>query len=344
MDELTATPAEEVEDLFLELVRASIVASHYVIITRSACDWANENLDLGRKYKAHLTSIKQDFTTKASILQLTHNVLKVGIGSSGLQTLSSGGYQIGHRALLRSKYLEQPVLLVENAENDGDFVRSIFHMIKNRHPVKNFAFDTRHGGGSTIVSCFNRELSERRIAVCLVDSDKVAPSHPDSATVKGLRQVANLGTYVGEIFVTKCREVENHLPLSIIKNNNLCPSYNSYPDLNNLIQREGLVASQIWLYFDVKCGFRGIDYDSKKYSRETHIWTHGKFVADDEEIKNVNLSGFGQNILRQFLDSGPAMAEFAAYIKTPLWNQSFDGFYEEMLWFFAADKRFSTAR
>ncbi|MGV2016792.1 hypothetical protein [Agrobacterium sp. 22-223-1] len=343
MDELVSAPIEEVEQLFSELVRASIFASHYVIITRDACGWASDNLDLGRKYKAHLNSIKQDFTTKASILGQAKNVLKVGIGSSGLQSLTGGGYEIGHRALLRGRYLEQAVLLVENAENDGDFARSIFQILKNKHPVKHFSFDTRHGGGSTVVNCFNQELNNKRIAVCLVDSDKVAPSHPESATVKGLRQVANLGSYVGGIFVTRCREVENHLPAEIIQANNLCPSYAEYEKLSKLMYNlEAEYRSEIWLYFDIKCGFRGSDLDSKGYSKATRDWIESTYAEQGKEITDVTLSGFGPNILRQFLDSGLAMAELATHVKTPSWKQSFDGFYEEMLWFFAADRRIAT--
>lgn len=343
VDELDFAPVEEVEQLFLALVQASILAIHYIIINREACVWAEENLDLGRKYKAHLNTIKQEFTTRASILEQARNILWVGIGSSALQPLTGTGYEIGHRALLKGRYLERAVLLVENAANDGDFTRSIFQILKKKHPVKNFVFDTRHGGGSTIVSCFDQELTEKRIAVCLVDSDKVAPSHPESATVKGLRHVASLGPFVGGVFVTKCREVENHLPVTIIEGKNLCPSYTDYQKINELTSHHQTGGtSDLWLYFDVKCGFRGQELEGSSYSSTTRNWIITTYTRQDEEITSVNINGFGPNILRQFLNSGPAMAELANHVKTPSWKLSFGGFYEEMLWFFAADRRIST--
>lgn len=105
-------------------------------------------------------------------------------------------------------------------------------------------------------------------------------------------------------------------------------------------QTEG--TSDFWLHFDVKCGFKGQELGGSSYSSTTKDWITTTYTGEDEVVENITINGFGQNILRQFLNSGPAMAEFAIHVKTQSWKLSFEGFYEEMLWYFAADRRIST--
>ncbi len=313
-----------------------MLARHYIVIDREACDWAVAELDLGSRQVAHLNHLKQNFAQKASLLTETNTRLSVGIGSSGLESLDNGSYRIGHRTLLSGSWLASTVLLVENADNDGDFADEIFSIIRRRHPVRNFCFVRRHGGGSTIVGALDREILEKRIVVCLVDSDKAAPAHPESATVRGLRNTERRGAYVGRIFVTRCREVENHVPLDLIKENQLCPSYDDYEEIEGAIAEDA--ENLAWLYFDVKAGFNGLVHLGKDYNDDTKKWINNVFVRD-REPQHVMISGFGPNILREFLNCNKAIAEMKAYVETDNWKTRFGGFFEEMIWFFAADNR-----
>lgn len=338
-EELLAHPVSGIEELFSELIRSSLRGYHLVLIDRGACDWALANLTLNGRERAHLSELKNTFTQKGAMRQQAAFQLCVGTGSFGLQKVGNV-YQIGHIPLLRGEYLDKAILLVENEENDGEFVSQVFHALKRDHPVKDFVFETRHGGGSTIVPCFDTALRSKRVIVCLADSDRVAPCGPVSSTVKALHKTAQLQTYVGGLFITLCREVENHLPSELVRVHNLCPQYPDFAKLEALIQNQVVHAplEKLWFSFDAKNGFVGSSIPGKNYPASVEGWLCEHFGQGDE-IDSVLIAGLGDALLQQFLRSGEALRDFAAHIRGEEWKGAFGGFFEEMLWFFAAERR-----
>ncbi|MDW5316505.1 hypothetical protein [Rhizobium sp. PL01] len=298
---------------------------------------------MSRKNRAHLDFLRQDFAQRGSMLAVAPTLINIGLGTSGLQKTTNNSYEIGHRPLLRGKYLEEPILLVENSKNDGDFVQQIFFVLRKTHPVKEYSFTARHGGGSTIVHCFDEEIVQKRVVVCLIDSDKLSPGHVDSATLKSLVRVSMLGSFIGDIFVTKCREIENHLPANLIQQHNICPDYKEFELLFKFTNKSDTEDSaNPWLYFDIKDGISGKVFLSKAHASSTREWVRTAFSQPGGSFDDLNLPGFGPNIMRQFLDSGPAMRDFKTHMLSPYWGNVFGGVFEQMLWYFASDKRRST--
>lgn len=341
--ELLESPLHEIEELFSELIRSSLRGYHLILIDRQACDWALANLKLNSREQAHLYTLKGIFTQKGSLRQIARCVLHIGVGSFGLQKLGSN-YQIGHIPLLRGDYLDKSILLVENEENDGEFARQVFHALRRDHAVKNFTFETRHGGGSTIVSVFDAHLRSKRILVCLADSDRYAPCGPVSSTVNALVKTASLQTFVGELFITLCREVENHIPNELIQLHKICPEYKDFDLLRKLINMQAKTSpiENIWFWFDAKHGFFGGEVLRKKHSSSVESWICQNF-GQDNDISSVSISGFGEALLQQFLKSGEAMRDFATYVQSDAWKAAFGNFFEDIMWYFAADQKRAVA-
>lgn len=337
--ELTTSDPGEMEELFTELIRSSLRGHHLILIDRLCCTWALENLNITRREKAHLEHLRNAFTQRGALRREALVQLIVGLGSYGLQ-LQDQAFVIGHRQLLIGRFLEKPVLLVENAEADGALLGTVFHAIKRNHPVKDFAYEARHGGGSTIVRCFDTELRERRIVVCVADSDKVAPCSGASATVQALTKTSQLQTYVGKLFVTGCREIENHIPLRIIQEHGLCPQYPHFDKLTQrlLSQPAANEKERLWLYLDLKAGFRGIEVAAKPYHQNVHAWIEEHY-GQGEPISNLTLAGFGDALMQSFLRSGAAIADFARHVLSDEWRRVFGAFFDEMLWYFLAERK-----
>lgn len=339
--ELESAAMDELADLFAELLRASLRGQHYVLIERRACDWVLRNVALSGREKAQLSFLKQEYTQRGALLRTSPVILTVGISAAGLQRVSSTRFEIGHKALLRGNYLDKPVLIVEHIETDGTFIGEVLQSMRRTHPIRDFAYDLRHGGGSTVVDCFDAELKNKRITVCMVDSDRLSPAIGHSPTVKALFATAELGIYVGGIFPTVCREMENHLPLSVIEARNLCPTYPDFEKLRALAGR--LVGTEEhatwWWYFDVKEGVSGEALQSKSGLKESvRIWLKNTYGSPTEEFSDVNYAGFGPNIIKQFLQNGPAMMDFANHMKQDFWKENFLPFFQSIAWFLVAER------
>lgn len=341
-EELSGQPEPEIEELFSELLRASRRGYHFVLIDRRTSDWGLNNLTLNNREKAHLEALKSGFTQRGQLRRQAEFQLQIGLGSFGLEKRGKV-YTIGHIALLRGEYLEKSILLVENAEGDGELIKNIFYTLRRSHPVKDYSVEIRHGGGSTIVPVFDDLMRTKRITVCVADSDRVSPLSPDSSTVKALSKTAQLQTFVGALFVTLCREIENHLPFELIRKHKVCPQYPDFDKLAHLIQNQQVAKAdeRLWLSFDVKKGFVGAALDTKNHSDEVRQWLEANF-CQGQLPSTWNVAGFGEAVLGEFMKSGPAMSEFALHVHTEDWRCYFGDFFDEMLWFFAAEKKIAT--
>lgn len=339
--ELNNANEDELELLFSELLRASLRGHHYVLIERRTCEWALQRLSLNRKEAAHLHFLKQGYTQRGAIRNISNCQLIVGISAAGLQQVGEFKYQIGHKALLRGNYLDEPVLLVENSESDGTLIHHALKSVQRDHPIKDFSFIVRHGGGSTIVTCFDAELRAKRVTVCIVDSDKISPCSSPSSTVRALHKTADLGTFVGGVFVTRCREIENHLPLELIKRHRLCVTFPDFDILEEIIRRpNGNDSSEAcWLYFDLKKGLSGDALLSKPLAQDVEKWLRETFSDESRSLEATRIAGFGDAILSQFLNSGPAMQDLNEHTKSQFWQSVFAPWFKEISWFFAAEKK-----
>lgn len=340
IDALEDEDKHSLEGLFREFARAASRGCHLIVLKRNICDWAVSNLHLGGKEQAQILSIKENYSTFGSILAAAPCYIDVHVVEMPLEEINPHKYRVGYKNLLRSDLLLETKLVVENSGNDGEFYKHVMGAVARVQPLNSFYFEVVNGGGGTTPNCFRQEINNRRLTLCLVDSDRYASCDSKSDTVRQIEDISAHQTYVGDIFETQCREAENYIPLEILVENRLCPTFTS----GELI-REKMAAQTVtypldclWLYFDVKLGMRP-DRMQSITNHDTRAWLESKWINAGENLDELGVEGFGNGILRQFLDCDIAVKSFVDQIGDQNWMAHFSGFFERLYWYVIADNR-----
>lgn len=345
---LTATPdslsqfdPDQIEELFSELLRASSQGLHMVVLTRAQCDWARETLDLNTREKAQLQHLKTLYTQRGNLPKRAPCFMEVTLGEQQLEEVTPNKYRIGHIPLLRGSFLTEAKFILENVENDGDMLDIILKETGKSQDIKYFHFLRAHGGGADTPTCFRAAIPEQRVIVTLVDSDKKAPMDGNSQTYRNLIREANRQMFVGMIDATPCKEIENLVPFSILRDHRqrICSGYENFENLQTLLDRQSISypTDCLWLFFDVK---KGIEAEklAAVANPDVRSWLDIKFLEDEQSFYDLQISGFGDGILRQFLNCGAAVKEFVQFIKGEYWAEHFGMFFANIYWYFVAEK------
>ncbi len=126
IDQLTGLASELVEELLSEVIRCSRRGNHIVAIPRATCDWATQNFQFSGIDRAHLETIREDFTQTGGLARNPRFVaLEIASEDEPLQQLSANRWSIGITHALQSRAFERPILILENATNDGQMFKSL---------------------------------------------------------------------------------------------------------------------------------------------------------------------------------------------------------------------------
>lgn len=342
VESIAAEETQEIEELVSDLLRASSQGLHLVVIDRKICEWAKGNLSLNNRELAQLDRIRELYTQRGSLPAIAGCSLEVVTGDAQLVEHEPHKYQIGHRPFLAGNYLEASRLLVEHIENDGDMLDVVLNETRRKHPVKSYNFQRLHGGGADIAACLRIEVPNQHVVVCVVDSDKIAPSGPSSATKRNLDREAQRQTFVGMACETPCKEAENYIPLSILRDHRqrICPEYPCFENLTNLVDNQTVNGRSdcFWLFFDLK---RGLEAEklSAVVAEPTSTWLRERYQLGEANFADVHISGFGDAILRQFLNCGEAVRDFVKFMRGGYWQTHFADFFDLIYWYFAAEAK-----
>lgn len=338
VEELEASNGAELDEFISELARASRRGHHYVIFDRAAAQWCLHNVYLSRPDSAELSRSLTQQSERLAYYRNASVKMEVAVGTIALETDDGNVFRIGHRSLLASNFLDRSELLVENSGLDGEFYRHVLNAVRKhlRTPELNYAVSM--GGGSAIVGVFDEKIIDRKQVSVLVDSDKKHPAHPSSAVTCALRKTADRQCFLGCIVELPCRDVENMIPLEVIDDNSLCPMFPA-GDMGFL---KGLRSDDMGdpcdplRYFDMKIGVRK-DLVETMPGGDCRNWVESTFVDTlGGEIREV--AGFGDALLKVFLESGPAVRDFHSTMKTDAWMAAYGVFFHRVCWFFAGGR------
>jgi len=267
--------------------------------------------------------------------------MEVTLGERQLEETAPNKYRIGHVSLLRGNYLSESKLILENVENDGDMMDLVLRETGKSQEVRFYHFLRTHGGGADTPTCFRATIPEQRIFVTIVDSDRKAPMDGDSQTYRNLIREAARQVYAGMVDSTPCKEAENFVPLSILRDHRqqICAGYGNFGALDTLLDRQNITCPSdcLWLFFDVK---KGIEADKLNAvgNPDVRSWLEAKFLTDGQSFDELDIEGFGDGILRQFLNCGAAVGEFVKFLKSGYWAEHFGTFFTDIYWYFVAEK------
>lgn len=336
-EELKSLPSEEMEELLSEIGRSSRLGNHIFVLERSLADFASAQACLGDLHRAEFRKLRKSAAKNFSLLYDAHRYVEVIIGDQLENAQHNRKWIVGHQLLLKKNYLSTPQLIIEDAHSDGEIYRKVLEKGTTLGRKSKMRFEPCHGGGNQTF----RRLKERAIAgfvsVCIVDHDMLAPDGQRSATFLSVKKVAEGTTFVGHFSPPPYRELENIIPLRILRD--------CYPDVSaqKLDVLEARMTSQgnipngdcLWLFFDVKEGMEGDKLAKKCASLASQNWLTKKYVQGEITcVKEISFPGFGDKVVETFLHSGAALAEFHKFLRSTYWSKHFQPFFEEVSWFF----------
>jgi len=352
LDELAVAHAEEVEELFTKLLSADRGGRHLAVISRAVCDWVEQHVGLSWADRGHLNSLRAEYATRGSLQNSGRPITRVVIGDDAPRWSHGEVFSIGHKKYIEGAYsLRSALVVVEDVDTDGELYQLILREVQKIAGGPCITFDVVHGGGTRMPEVFDRELKKGVVAVCIIDSDKSTPLSGISGTAKKMKAMTQnrnaaaggVNSFIGDIVVTNGREVENYIPYKIVEDMKVYANHPAHPKIRpicgQLDWREG-ESDALWLFFDVKQGLAGAEILKKRASGEISPdefeWLCNKVGVDEEGIKNVEIEGFGPNIVKNFFRDATAVGEFHRFVRMQCWRkvgaETFDG----LLWYLAA--------
>lgn len=353
LNALEEAAADSVERMYSQLLDADRNGRHILILSRELCDWGIENLDLSGVDRNHLISVRQRIATTAGIATQAKTIVKVAIGNHNIAyDPVTGNYSLGHMQLIAGQYLlTKTALVLEDLIDDRDLFDLLMREAEKLSTVPGFVYDPIHGGGSRTIDVFEAEIAKNKICVCIVDNDRFAPCDAKSQMAtrvlgKNTRDLEGLGgqPFVGMGFTTIGRELENQVPFGVLREVDQYRAHSSNDTLAEVVVQTG-IPDQLdcaWLFFDVKEGLDGNVILEKAenglVSQATVEWLCQKFGTTEAEFRELRVHGYGNRVVRNFLNCPTALAAFHRFTRTDYWRSVFLDQLDHLLWFFASLK------
>lgn len=342
-DELDATADHELDELFSEIVRASRRGLHYLIMKPNLHGLITARVNLRQIDSAHLQSICSSYSQRAGLLRLAPCYVRISVGSTGIQHDRDGNLCIGHRSLLAGRYLEITTLVVENMGNDGAAFGHILEEVRKKSGLPPINYEEVNGGGSVTPVVYESMRANKRISVALIDGDRSSPVCGPSDMARKITRNMVMATYAGDLFVLPCRDIENLIPVEIILSHGL----GSPMSAADLVRVRSIYAAghgrssneAPYHYFDVKDGISLAKVSAHTFAKRKD-WMRTNLCGDGAG-GHADLPGFGSGIIPNFVQSGPAIADFLQHMNREPWKGHFYDFFRQIVFFLLSDKKVS---
>ncbi|WP_453968542.1 hypothetical protein [Amorphus sp. MBR-141] len=325
-------------EFFSEIARSSIFGNHRYVVQRDIAGWAVANLSLSERDRMHLDRLRSEYTQLAGLLTSSPVRLDVAYGDGEIESVATGIWRMGHRKFLSGKYSEPVTIVLENAARDGAFYEIMFEEEARAQQIGEINYRWVHGGGASCGEELKRQIEHKQISLCICDTDRIAPGAPISEILRAAERVGGSMIFVGRVFGTPGREIENFIPLSIASK---YMDYKKSAVLSRIIrlfeaQSEVVSGDCFWLYFDIKKGVNGADVLRICSSRDIIEWVCRKYRVSEDSLEDVDISGFGDSILSRFMSDNVSKAEFSRFMREKYWSSHFSGWFSPILWFLSA--------
>ncbi|WEK05364.1 MAG: hypothetical protein P0Y65_03655 [Candidatus Devosia phytovorans] len=341
-DELAKTPH------FLtgvsELLRAGRLGRHLVIIDRLIIARLLD-FDISPHDRSFLERLAQQFTQTGRAHQFSTAYIEVANNQAAEPAVSGSAVTVPFKMLVTSDILEPAKLITENIDNDGWLYSIVIQYFAERVGRGHVSVELLHGGGADTPKVLTNALSEKRIVVTLVDSDRDCPTGPKSETLKKVEKICDDSEWVlAKSGTPPCREIENLIPIDILTALQCGVGHASNAILINIDNAEHnngtTSADRHWNYFDLKKGQSSNQI--LKTNDECRQWITGKIALALDTDNDWEVPGYGDNIVSQLRSNGVRIAEFRRAMSTSHWNEKFGAFFSFIAWFFVGAQRLIT--
>lgn len=336
-DEFAKAEKASLETFVSEITRASRLAHHLVVLNRQQIDWMLKELSLSNQDKAQLQRLKKDYAQTGALLRQDFPKLSISIGNSPLEN-HNFQWSIGHQSISATHLLDEPLLLVENAKYDGAVITALLDIARRARGLGKLNYQLDMGGGGATFHALQTKIDQSRMVLCVCDRDMATPCSKFGETYLKAKSVADDNTFVGRVYPTPGREVENFLPLDLVKS--MYPEFdpNSYSLLRDLLDNQQNTDHCLWLYHDIKCGFDGEAILNSDLGVDSIKWIKEKF-APNCDIRLVKITGFGEKVIKKFDENNVNYHKLRDFSKTEYFKKFFlDWCCDVSLYFLSGEK------
>lgn len=203
---------------------------------------------------------------------------------------------------------DAPIFLCENLDDCRfyDYFGKYYMFRKGINRIF-MCFNEQNGGGSTTYKVFEKIISEYKMCLCIVDSDrKFENCHVMGQTAKSVMERIKPESFpFVELHILECHEAENMIPLSLVDE-----CFDKFLFESDLKQR---ILRNPWKYIDVKEGLLVSNVKESKILGFNEYW--GKVFPNWKEnckkckndcTKNCDkyiYNGLGENVLNQCVEN-----------------------------------------
>lgn len=126
---------------------------------------------------------------------------------------------IGYKHFINSMSLKKSMLLAENLRDAEIFSLGAEAFLFNEKLYRSYTISLENisGGGSTTYDAFVKLEKEENFFACIIDSDLKHPNGPIGSTAKRFSHIAQGLSGKRLLRILNCHEVENIIPLAVVK-------------------------------------------------------------------------------------------------------------------------------
>lgn len=359
---INITPAElskiskvEASLLFSEIARSSLEGFHRFFMKRELANWVLENIQLTIPYQAQINHIKSLIIETGAQVDYALCLLTIEIGKTKYisRTDHKGNghhWQISHKNFIDGMRLDRAFLLTENSRIDRRLFEIAFKYELKKIDFGEIRFQPADGAGSNITGIFEDLLNEENLVLCICDQDYI--NGKKSLGKKLLNKFEKLKStnVVGLALLTPCDKIENFLTIEIIdficeslKKQNMKVTKDCIQCLkhtSSVLTGKVTLDKTLWLNLDIKNGFSGEKVFKKcQQDKELVEWLKENYHITKSEIRKLNYPGFGNNLVKDFLQCTDARGEFESHVNSTIWSEQFGAWFKPIFWFLCGNKR-----
>lgn len=342
---LQSLDVDLVREVVCELVRSYRKGHHLVVISRAAASWLLTVEGLSKIEYATIEKIRSEYTQNGNIHKHARQYINIICARTESMGRAHASIDVSVCSFMKSNIADRPRLLVENMLRDGWVYNFLLKNISDKLKCRYLSVDVVHGGGDDIVSVFEQIIKEKRIVCTIVDSDKNSPAASKNTKLSKLVTVVRRhGWLLSFAASPPCREVENLIPFSIISQIDSSKEIDTNSHLLKINEREksiGIALSDRYLrYFDFKEGASARNLVSR--SEADKAWIESKLHFIGVSGDKWSIPGYGSKVVDQIKGDDARIAEFRAAIRTNEWLETFEGFFENIIWLFFSTRPWLT--
>lgn len=344
LDQIQGLRPAELEHGIRELLRAHRMGHHILVLPRPVAQWLLTHGNLSEMDRSTVFRLERDFAQTADLPRRAAVSIRVQPDNTDSIVEEDGNtfHIMRFDEISRAYTLERTAIVVEDSVADGELYKLMFDFARSKLGLYSTSMEIYHGGGSRTLDVATEKAQEKRIVCAIIDSDKRAPSDRPIPKVEAIRRRAEELSWP-LLYATspRTREIENLIPLGIIKDLPCSQAYPHFEQLEMIADRErqrGIAAiDSFWFHLDVKLGMSRESLE-RVVDPADHAWMSTK-ISMIEELEIVGISGFGGNVVEQAVASERVHGDFRKAVRGRQWWSHFGEYLSFLIWLCAAPNR-----